>query len=137
MLLSAICVGGFIEKGNKFLLVKESNGKYNFPMGNLEEKESLEEGCKREIKEETGYEVNIKSLKKVLHIKRDNFYLTKFLFNAEIIEGSEKSDIDDEEVLSLKWVTPEEFRDLYNKNEIRSKDMLSLLDENSLTDFYE
>lgn len=137
MLLSAICVGGFIEKENKFLLVRESNGKYNFPMGNLEENESLEEGCIREIKEETGYEVVLNSLKKVLHIKRGDFYLTKFLFSAEIVKGSKKLNIDDEEVLSLKWVTAEEFRDLYNKNEIRSKDMLSLLDENSLTSFYE
>ena len=53
-----VMVGGVIEKEGKFLLVQEAKenckGKWNLPAGHLEINESIFEGAKREIFEETG-----------------------------------------------------------------------------------
>ena len=53
---------GIIMKDNKILLSYEKNTNvYMSPGGGLEEGETLEECCARELKEETGYIVNVKS----------------------------------------------------------------------------
>jgi 8-oxo-dGTP pyrophosphatase MutT (NUDIX family) len=135
MLLSAICVGAFIEKGEKFLLVEETNGKYNFPMGNLEQSEDLIAGCIREVKEETGYTIIVKSLRKVLHIKRGGVYLTKFLFNSQITR-TQKEKIIDEKVVASKWVSLNEFKEMNKEGLLRSSDMIVLI-EDCLTGYYE
>ena len=61
-----IVVGGIIEKDGKYLLIQEAKkmcyGKWNFPAGRLEFKESLKQGAIREIKEETGCDNKKKNL---------------------------------------------------------------------------
>ena len=42
----------------KYLLVKQKNGYYGFPKGHVENEETELETAKREIKEETGLDVN-------------------------------------------------------------------------------
>lgn len=133
MIQSAICVGVFIQKDDKFLLVEENNGKYNFPMGNLEDNESILQGAKREALEETGFKVDILSLRNILHIKRGDFHLTKFLFHADI-KSQEQEDL--HETNSIKWVTKDEFQTLYANNLLRSEDMIQLLNYSSQVDYY-
>ena len=65
-----IIVGGIIKNSdNKYLLIKERKekyyGMYNIPAGHLEENELLIDGAKREIKEETGYTVDVKGIVQV------------------------------------------------------------------------
>ncbi len=49
-----------ITDGNKILLSHELNtGVYLIPGGGLEVGETIEECCKREIREETGYEISV------------------------------------------------------------------------------
>lgn len=58
-----IIVGGVVEKDNKYLLVQESKpkcyGKWNIPAGHLDPGESIFDGAKREIKEETNCDVEL------------------------------------------------------------------------------
>ena len=58
-----VVAGGILEKDGKFLLVQESQkickGKWCIPAGWLDETESLIDGAKREIFEETGCKVEI------------------------------------------------------------------------------
>ena len=58
-----VVAGGILEKDGKFLLVQESQkickGKWCIPAGGLDETESLIDGAKREIFEETGCKVEI------------------------------------------------------------------------------
>ncbi|MBP6084695.1 NUDIX domain-containing protein [Candidatus Gracilibacteria bacterium] len=133
-LLSAICAGGFITKGNQFLLVEEKDGTYNFPMGNVEQNESIEDACMREVKEETGFEVAIDNLRTVLHIKRGDFYLTKFLFNVSIVTIHTHYD---PEVVGIRFVTEEEFRALHAAHKLRSSDMLALYESRKQIGYYE
>ena len=57
-----IIVGCIVKKDDKFLMVKEgtgtSQGKWNFPVGHLEEDETILEGAKRETLEETGIRIS-------------------------------------------------------------------------------
>jgi ADP-ribose pyrophosphatase YjhB (NUDIX family) len=54
----SITVAAVIERGGKFLLVEEEDeGRivYNQPAGHLEQRESLVEGCRREVLEESAW----------------------------------------------------------------------------------
>jgi 8-oxo-dGTP diphosphatase len=55
-----------ILQNNQILMVKQYVQRgdivWNFPGGGIEENESPEEACIREVKEETGFEVEIKRL---------------------------------------------------------------------------
>jgi 8-oxo-dGTP diphosphatase len=61
-------VAVYIEDDDKILMVQErgqAQGLWSIPLGHVESGESLREAAKREVKEETGYLVNIsKSLGK-------------------------------------------------------------------------
>jgi len=112
-----IIVGGIIKNNeNKYLLVKEKKkqyfGMYNIPAGHLEENEYLLDGAKREIKEETGYDVNITGLVQIGNTKD----FTSFIFYSEIIssQGSFNSD----EILSVEWFSYEEICNI--KDRLRS-----------------
>lgn len=65
----AVIVGGIIEKEGKILLVQEKQekcyGKWNIPAGHLDYNESLSEGAIREIKEETGCDVELTGIANV------------------------------------------------------------------------
>lgn len=55
------CAGALVEKDGKYLLLKRANppkaGTWNLPGGFMEAGETVEEAIKRELKEETGLEV--------------------------------------------------------------------------------
>ena len=61
--MGIVIVGGVIQKDGKFLLVQEAQekcrGKWNIPAGQLDPNETIFDGAKREIKEETGCNVEL------------------------------------------------------------------------------
>lgn len=62
---------GFIIRGDQLLVMRnKSNGKLWFPGGGIEIPESLEKGLKREIKEETGLEIEVGKLV----LTKENFF---------------------------------------------------------------
>jgi 8-oxo-dGTP diphosphatase len=72
---------------------------WNFPGGRIEEGETPEEACVREVKEETGYEVRI--------VTKLHFGENKYTYKAEIVagvEGTDQSHKDNEDIIGLAWI---------------------------------
>ena len=100
-----VIVGGIIEKDGKYLLVQEAKKKcykkWNFPAGHLDFKESLQQGAIREIKEETGCDVELDGICYMANrILEDDLFIM-IVFNAKLI--SENIEYDKEEILDVKW----------------------------------
>jgi 8-oxo-dGTP diphosphatase len=73
---------------------------WNFPGGGMEQDETPEQACIREVKEETGYEVRIN---KLLFHNRE-----KYSFLAEIIGGNlmlNKELAGNEDLVEVKWIS--------------------------------
>lgn len=98
-----------IFKGNKALLVQRSHedewmpGKWSFPGGELDKGESLEEGLKREIHEETGLTVELEDLHylpEISYKKKHAFYVCKKCSGDVKINANGVHEHED-----YKWVT--------------------------------
>ena len=116
-----IIVGGIIKNSdNKYLLIKERKekyyGMYNIPAGHLEENELLIDGAKREIKEETGYTVDVKGIVQV----GDTEKFTSFIFYCEII--SEQETYNSDEILSVEWLSLDEINNI--ADQLRSPELI-------------
>ncbi|MGO4271081.1 NUDIX hydrolase [Paenibacillus sp. TAF58] len=94
---------GIIIQGNSVLMVKQFVQRgdivWNFPGGGIEESESPEEACVREVKEETGYVIQITKLLYELN--------GKYTYLAEIIGGKLFLDIENEsnqDIIEIAWI---------------------------------
>ena len=110
-----IIVGVCIKKDGKILMVQEARKDvykmWNFPMGHLDNGETIFEGAKREAKEETGYDVELTSIVSIQNFTNsDNIKIT---FNANIISGD--ISYDKNEVLDVKWLSIYELENMSNK----------------------
>lgn len=118
-----IC-GIAIEKDGKFLLTQQAKGKFHggkwaFPGGGVNEGETLLETAIREAKEETGLDVELKSLVGIY--KKDLAGLPSgptvvFLFKAEA--KSNKVIIPKDEIEGFRWVSLLELKSM-KKEEFR------------------
>lgn len=93
-----------IIKKEKVLMVQQYVQRgdivWNFPGGGVEENETPEQACIREVREETGYEVRVTEL-----IYKGK---VKFTFLAEIIGGDlcfNKEIVGNEDIIDVKWVS--------------------------------
>ena len=59
-----ICCGSVVFNDNKVLIIKHKYGHISFPKGHVEGNETEEETAIREVKEETGIDIEITSNKK-------------------------------------------------------------------------
>lgn len=100
-----VIVGGIIEKDGKYLLVQEAKKKcyekWNFPAGHLDFNESLEQGAIREIKEETGCDVELDGICYIANRILEDDLFVMIVFNAKLIK--ENIEYDKEEILDVKW----------------------------------
>jgi len=74
---------------------------WNFPGGGIEEDETPEQACIREVKEETGFETVINSL---LSIDDHD----KYIYVADIIGGEmgfDKNDASNDDLLEVAWIS--------------------------------
>lgn len=105
-----VIVGGVIEKDGKFLLVQEAKkhcyGKWNFPAGHLDFNESLIQGATREIKEETGCDVELNGVLNVANRILNYDLFVMIVFNAKLI--NENVEYDKDEILDVKWIDYDE-----------------------------
>lgn len=105
-----IIVGGVVEKDNKYLLVQESKascyGKWSVPAGHLDPGESIFDGAKREIKEETNCDVELTGVCSIgNHLVPEDTFVA-ILFTTKLLTDSVKPQAG--EILEAKWFTYEE-----------------------------
>lgn len=106
--LRHVVVDGILINDNKVLLVKRaahlSNpGKYGLPGGYLDLNETIVEGIKREIKEETGYESKGVQLIRIIdkpYRKGEDRQNVEFSF---LVELGEKTSESDDESSAVEW----------------------------------
>ena len=103
-----------IQKANEVLLVKPPNwvsqysNHWNFPGGVVEVDESLADGAKREVKEETNITCEVNEL---LATDHNNKYDTSIsIFRATYISGDIK--IQEHEIIDAQWFDINEALDL-------------------------
>lgn len=120
---------GIIIRDNKILLSYEKNTDvYMSPGGGLEEGETLEECCKRELNEETGYLINPK---KHFLIINEYCFETKYVSNyfiCEIVGESEQSltDIEVEHGITPVWIDIENALEIFGDYASHREDIASL-----------
>lgn len=111
-----VIVGGVVEKDGKYLLVQEAKKKcyekWNFPAGHLDFNESLKEGAIREIKEETGCDVELEGVCFIGNKTLEDDLFIMIIFNAKLINENIK--FDKEEILDVKWF---DYDEIVNKME--------------------
>lgn len=111
-----IAVDSIVAKGNKILLLKRAiqpfKDKLTLPGGMVEHGETVEQAAIREVKEETGLEVKLKTILGVYSdpIRDPRFHSVSVVFIAEPIKGKLKSSFEG----IVKW---------YNINEINLKNL--------------
>ena len=122
--MGKIIVGGVIKKDNKYLLVQEAQekcrGKWNIPAGHLDPNESVFEGAKREIFEESGLEVELTGIALIGNRVMEDDELLGLVFSTEIIGGEIK--INPREILDIKWFTYDEILNM--KDELRTYNLI-------------
>jgi 8-oxo-dGTP diphosphatase len=85
---------------------------WSLPKGSCEEGESVMATLTREVKEETGLDVEMVELAFVTEwfvLSRQEWYL-QFYFYAKIVGGILGPQADDEDVIAVKWVAPKHLR---------------------------
>lgn len=95
---------------------KICKGKWNIPAGGLEANESLIEGAKREVYEETGCKVEITGVLEIINEVLEGVNVVCFFFDTKIIDENIK--IDGNEISNIKWFTYEEILNM--KDELRA-----------------
>jgi len=102
-------------KTKKILIGKKENDPYIpnlswcFPGGGPKHYEELEDAVKREVKEETGY--NVESLGPIFaRILPEDKNMVFIYYLCELVDGEEKPD---EEFKELKWVSPNEVKEYF------------------------
>lgn len=100
-----VIVGGVLEKEGKVLLVQEAQKKcykkWNIPAGHLDCNETLMQGAIREIREETGYDVELTGILNIANRVMKDDILVTIIFSTKIVR--ETSDYMTEEILDRKW----------------------------------
>lgn len=100
----AVIVGGIVCKDDKYLLVQEAQekcyGKWNLPAGHLDPNESVFEGAKREIWEETGCSVEVQGVCQIGNRKMENDIFVSVIFTTALLEDNIA--FDKNEILGVK-----------------------------------
>ena len=115
--MGIIVVGGVLEKNGKYLLVqeakKEIRGKWNLPAGMLGLNENVFEGAKREIFEESGYDVELTGIAKIRNsmVAGDSFI--GIIFSTKILKQHSNNNKD--EILQTGWFSYDEIVEMRDK----------------------
>jgi len=125
-------IGALIERDGKILLVKETKatarGKWSHPAGWLEVGEDALEAVKREVKEETGFDFEPKSILGIYLLVKNEagviHHPVKIIFLGDISDKETTEFADD--VSETKWFTPEEIENM-DLNTLRDVDIKTMV----------
>ena len=132
-------VKGVIIRENKILLVRVWDG-YDFPGGGIKLGETIEEALKREIKEETGYDIapgrlltGADAFYKIFH--KEKFVQSILLYYACTITGSELStalftEKEKEFMKKAEWIELSKIKDITFYNSVDSLRVIDLMLKN-------
>lgn len=122
---TAIIVGALIEKDGKYLLVQEGKekcyGKWSFPAGHLEPGETIFDGAKREVKEETGCDIELTGICQIGNHVSQNDVFTLIMFTAQA-NSSTFTPQNSAEILDVHWFTYEEIDAM--RDQLRVQDLI-------------
>jgi 8-oxo-dGTP diphosphatase len=126
-----IIVGCIVVKGDSFVLVQEAKksvyGKWNLPLGHLEEGEDIIAGAIRESQEETGLKINIKGFVGVYNrFKSPNTNIIMIVFEATTKNRVLK--FKKGELLDAKWVSYNEFKKI-PQSEMRGQNIIAAIND--------
>ena len=126
------CTRVAIEYEGKYLLVQEGKqhvyGLWAFPGGKVDVGELLTTSALREIREETGLEIELTGFLGLYHTLWDDRpgYTTEYEFLAKVISIPETFPIS-EEVLAVEWKTLDEIRQLFHEKKFRNPSQTGIL----------
>ena len=120
-----VIVGGVLEKDGKYLLVQEAKEKcykkWNVPAGHLNFNESIKQGAIREIKEETGCDVELNGILYIANrIFEDDLFIM-IIFSTKLLNENIK--YDKSEILDVQWFSYEEIMNQMD-NKLRGLDYI-------------
>ena len=128
MITQQIGVKAIIEKDNKILFIKRSSkyknleDAWDIPGGRLEFGEEPEDGLRREIKEETGFELD--TIKQILDattvFKNEEKQIVRITYLCTIKETNKDHTISDEHT-HAEWIPKEKLKKLEMKDSILKK----------------
>lgn len=117
---SHLVVGAILVDHDKICLVQEAKGpwagKWNIPLGHLETGETMSTGTKREVKEETGYDIELTSLLPLQNASCENVF--RVLYVGKVIGGSPEERIKTD-TSAVDWFTIEEIQQKLDHQELR------------------
>ncbi len=118
-----IVITGIIQNSrNQILITRRNKNKKVYPGlwectgGSVKTEESSIEAVIREINEEIGIELKPTEGKLLGTMQRSNYFRDVWKFKKDVLK--EDINYNDGEVIDFKWVSLEEYADLYNKGEI-------------------
>lgn len=101
-----------VDSDFKILLIKDGYGRWTWPKGNIEKKETSQDAAIREIGEEVGLK-EIRLIDKIDEVKYFYRLKEKLIFKTVYIylfedEGDEDLKVLTSEIEDAKWLSPEE-----------------------------
>ncbi len=127
------------NSNGEILLVQEGKehvkGKWDFPGGGLEHDESIKECAEREVKEETGYEVESTGVYGVYIEKSDTTDLPVivFLIDAEIKNQGDSNQHFEGEILDYQFFKSDEIKSLDLRKDNRAKMMKDIKENDTVS----
>lgn len=112
------CRGIIIKDGKILLSYEENTDQWFIPGGGIEENESLEECCIREVAEETGYLIEIDKMYLTINEYYEEWFFQNNYFVCKIIGTTDKNLTEREIEVGLKprWLPLEEAIAIYAKH---------------------
>ncbi len=122
-----------VEKKNQYLLVQSGKepytGKWGLPGGHVELQESLDESIKREVKEETGYEIRLSGIVGIYtnNTPKGN-WVTNIVYKGKVIGGECRKEFDDE-ISDVKWFDYSELGQMHLEEKLRFSDVINIIED--------
>ncbi|MDQ2973735.1 MAG: NUDIX hydrolase [bacterium] len=107
------------QRDGKYLLVQEKQpkvyGLWNLPAGHVDKGEQIEDAARREVKEETGYIVELDSEIGIYHETVESS--VRHAFTAHIVGGELK--VQEDEILDAGWFSYKEITNMKHSGKLR------------------